>query len=316
MPRKYTIEDVRNKVRELSDCELLSTEYENCSSKLKLKCKCGSIFETSFAHFLNQHQRQCPTCGNNIRAQKKKAGIAEIKRRFQSIGCVCLSDEYVNRKSKVRVLCRCGHIKEMRINTALTNNFSGLCTECSRKQSTESMTFQTSDIAALCWELGMELVSDKYESAKKPIVVRCQCGREFITCWNSIRTNGKTRCDVCTKRMSSGERRVEAWLDGHGIEYVRQKTFDGCGTNKPYRFDFFLPKDNICIEFDGQQHFKAVDFSGRLGKDIAETRLYLTAYRDAVKDAYCRSNGIGLIRVKYSEVNNIDEILSSKLIPR
>ena len=34
-------------------------------------------------------------------------------------------------------------------------------------------------------------------------------------------------------------------------------------TNLPNRkFDFFLPDLNICIEFDGKQHFESIDFFG------------------------------------------------------
>ena len=44
-------------------CKLLSTEYVNNSTKLKIRCACGEIFEKSFQNFKQRNQRRCPKCG-------------------------------------------------------------------------------------------------------------------------------------------------------------------------------------------------------------------------------------------------------------
>lgn len=52
-------------------CKLLTTkeEYENnkinSHSKLKIKCKCGNIFQKCFHNFKSHNQRQCKECGKN-----------------------------------------------------------------------------------------------------------------------------------------------------------------------------------------------------------------------------------------------------------
>ena len=72
-------------------------------------------------------------------------------------------------------------------------------------------------------------------------------------------------------------------------------------------FDFYLPDYNTCIEYDGELHYKAVDYFG--GDDA----LMNTKCRDEIKTQYCKENNIKLIRIPYWEFDNIEEILNREL---
>jgi len=67
------------------------------------------------------------------------------------------------------------------------------------------------------------------------------------------------------------------------------------------RFDFYLPHYNLCIEYDGIQHFQPhfLDYSGE--------GFILTKKRDNTKNEYCSKKGINLFRIKYD--SNIKEEL-------
>lgn len=52
---------------------------------------------------------------------------------------------------------------------------------------------------------------------------------------------------------------------------------------------------NICIEYDGEQHFHSVEFFG--GND----RFLKVKKNDEIKNSYCKQNGIRLIRVRYDD---------------
>ena len=82
----------------------------------------------------------------------------------------------------------------------------------------------------------------------------------------------------------------------------KKKTFKGCKSKKLLQFDFYLPKYNILIEYDGIQHYKPVGFFGGK-KEFKETQM-----RDNIKNKYCKDNNINLIRIRYDE--NIEERLS------
>lgn len=44
----------------------------------------------------------------------------------------------------------------------------------------------------------------------------------------------------------------------NNIEYIKQKTFENCIDKRKLKFDFYLIKLNICIEFDGIQHYESI----------------------------------------------------------
>ena len=46
------------------------------------------------------------------------------------------------------------------------------------------------------------------------------------------------------------------------IKFERQKRFDGCKDIRMLPFDFYLLDYNICIEYDGEQHFIPKDVWG------------------------------------------------------
>ena len=60
-------------------------------------------------------------------------------------------------------------------------------------------------------------------------------------------------------------------------------------------FDFYLPIENICIEFNGLQHYKPIEYFG--GEKEFEKR----KINDKIKQDYCVENSIELITIKYND---------------
>ena len=65
MVKRYTYEEVKNfiEVESNSGCKLISEQYINSKTKLKIQCKCGNIFYKSLNIFKTQ-KRQCPSCSS------------------------------------------------------------------------------------------------------------------------------------------------------------------------------------------------------------------------------------------------------------
>lgn len=110
-------------------------------------------------------------------------------------------------------------------------------------------------------------------------------------------------CPFCAKGCSKGELKVRNCLEKLELEYVPQKTFEGLSDKYPLRFDFYLPKYNTVIEFDGIQHFKPTDFGG--GK--AYENLSYNRRHDRMKEEYCKKNGINIIRISHEEYFDIEK---------
>lgn len=102
---------------------------------------------------------------------------------------------------------------------------------------------------------------------------------------------------------SRGELFTKNFLEDHGISYMPQKRFPDCKHKYPLPFDFYLPDQNICIEFQGEQHFKPIDFEGCNDEEKIKENFKNTIIRDNIKRNYCKSKGIPLV-----EITNIEEI--------
>jgi hypothetical protein len=96
---------------------------------------------------------------------------------------------------------------------------------------------------------------------------------------------------------------IRNFLIENNIDFIPQKRFKKCRDKKPLPFDFFLYTKNICIEYDGEQHFlNKPTFGG-------PNRFFNIKRKDEIKDIFCRENNINLIRIKYDD--NISEKLET-----
>jgi len=91
--------------------------------------------------------------------------------------------------------------------------------------------------------------------------------------------------------LSKGERKIMTYLDKMNIEYIAEFRIDDCKDQITLPFDFYLPKYNLCIEFDGEQHYRPIEYFGGEKKFNNQLR------RDYIKDMYCLDNKISLIRI-------------------
>lgn len=137
----------------------------------------------------------------------------------------------------------------------------------------------------------------------------CDCGNTTVVNAYNLTHNVVTSCGC---RNSKGEKKIEDYLRNNNIQYERQKTFDGCKNQINLRFDFYLPKYDMCIEYDGIQHFQPVDFAGK-GNEWAKDRFLETQENDKLKDEYCLAHKIKIVRIPYTDFDNIEMILREKL---
>ena len=73
------------------------------------------------------------------------------------------------------------------------------------------------------------------------------------------------------------------------------------------QFDFYIPNLNLCIEYDGKQHFEPINYFG--GIDSFNKQII----KDSIKNDFCHKNNIKLMRIPYYEFNNIEKILDNVL---
>ena len=144
------------------------------------------------------------------------------------------------------------------------------------------------------------VVLGTYINAKTPILHKCLIdGYQWNVAPDSI-LHGYG-CPQCCE--SSGERLIRRFLQSHDILYEYQKIFPECRDIQPLPFDFYLPDYNLCIEYDGRQHYIPIERFG------GEDGFKYTIKHDGIKNNYCKNNNINLLRIPYfkdaeEELNN------------
>lgn len=136
------------------------------------------------------------------------------------------------------------------------------------------------------------------------------CGNEWSTT-AFIVYGGKTACPKCAS--SKGEKAIERFLIDHNIPYIYQKEFEDCKCTYNLPFDFYIPSKNICIEYDGEFHFGPIKRASSMTDADAQMAYENLVKRDEIKTNYCIKNNIKLIRIPYTELKNINNILTTQL---
>jgi very-short-patch-repair endonuclease len=112
-------------------------------------------------------------------------------------------------------------------------------------------------------------------------------------------------------QKSKGETIIEQYLTKHNVTFVSQKTFPDLKLKFPLRFDFYLPKYNLLIEYDGDQHYK---YSNKF-HGTKET-FQLTQLRDKLKTQYAAEHSIPLLRIRAKKRNQqqyIESLIEKQL---
>ena len=119
--------------------------------------------------------------------------------------------------------------------------------------------------------------------------------------------NGHITSCGCRK-SSSHEDKIRLLLHDLDISFVEQYRFPDCKYKYTLPFDFAVFNNgtlSFLIEYDGKQHFTPLRcFGGLDGYDG-------THKRDMIKDQYCQTNNIHLLRLPYTLT---DDEIKEKII--
>lgn len=198
--------------------------------------------------------------------------------------------------------CKCGKI----INVRSDSLRSGHTTSCGcRHKEVLAMAGKNRISDLVEKEFGyLKVIRDSGKRDNRGGVLwecQCVCGNIAYVSTSNL-TRKKEATISCGCKKSKGEAKIINLLIKMDIPFVSQKRFDSCiypETNSQLIFDFYLPVQNILIEYDGEQHFHPIkkdrfDYEG-------------TQARDEYKTNWCKENNIVLIRIPYTDFEILDE---------
>ena len=175
------------------------------------------------------------------------------------------------------------------------------CPICGRIRSDNKKKLSYEYVKRYIEKDGYKLLSQEYKNNRTKLLIECDKNHFYKATFNDFQSG--YRCPYCNN--SKGEKRILSILNDLNIRFISQYRFDDCRYKNTLPFDFYLIDYNICIEFDGEQHFKIKECFGGLDEFIK------IKIRDIIKNEYCKNNNIKLIRIPYWKINDIENIITN-----
>ena len=256
--------------------------YKNAKTKVKIICPIHGMFEqTPDNHLKGQ------TCGKCNGLFKTTKDILLEAKKTHGDKYDYSSIQFKNVKTKMKIICPVHGVFEQ-LPSAHIKLKQG-CPKCvGRDKTNNDFILEAKKIHGNKYDYSMV----DYLKSKTKVKIICPVHGMFNQTPNMhLRGNG---CPIC--KESKGEKKIREYLVENNILFNQQHTFVNCKNIQVLPFDFYLPNHNICIEYDGIQHYKPINkFGGELG-------FLKIKHNDSIKTKFCLDNNIRLIRIPYYEV--------------
>lgn len=227
----------------------------------------------------------------------------------QTFGELTVVEMLHNYNNTKRMYCRCvgidGNeyiIRQDALHSGATKHVKGAC-----------KAGKISDVAGKRFGKVQVLYLTNERCANSGIVwvCKCDCGNIFKTGSNNLKRSHTTSCG-CNKQ-SIREKFITRHLKKLNIPFETEKTFEDLKNpkgNMHLYFDFYFPTKKLVIEYDGELHYVSMDFFG------GEEKLKMTQWYDEIKNEYCKTHNIQMIRIPYTKTDNeIIEMLDNIICP-
>ena len=282
------------------------TIYKGTHNKVTITCREHGDFEQLASNHLKGNG--CPLCaGKNAVTMKNFVELARAihgdKYGYDRVLFTKVSD-------KVWIYCPVHGWYQQSVSCHIIKKHG--CRLCAAKELGESRIKSKVEFvrqARLIHGDKYDYSKAEYVNTRTKILIICnECGREF---WQTPQNHISKRASGCPCRKEpKGEERIRKWLIDNDIKFIAQYKLpneDLFCSNKNLFVDFFLPKHDIAIEFNGEQHYKPIDIFG--GKE----RYVQQVERDNSLRQYCKEHKIRLIEIPYKDIDNIEDILTKEL---
>lgn len=276
------------------------TVYLAAKEKVTITChKHGDFLQSPNKHLSN---RGCPTCSS----ENKKYSEEDFIKLANNTHKGKYSYEHVNyTHSKIKVTVTCP--LHGRFDQIPSLHLLGVgCPKCRNSKVGDRFRSNTEEFV----ERAKQVHGDKYNYDKVDykltgikVIITCQIHGDFNQYPHGhLKGQGCPRCSE-----SKGEKFIACVLDKYDIEYLREYKIPETGYK--YEYDFYLPKLNILIEFQGEQHYEFNNFFHRTEEDFSNQ-----IHRDILKRELAKKAKMRLLEVSYKHLKFMKEEQLENLI--
>ena len=275
--------------------------YVNTQTKVTIICPVHGDFEQmAGSHLQGIGCRKCGHIKAHVNSHYTTDDFIKLSRQIHGIKYDYSKVKYINSQTKVLLICSIpGHGQFWQ----KPNNHIGLkhgCYKCRNIKIGEQSRYTKEQFIEKAKKIHGDRYDNslvKYERNDKSVIIICKKHGQFKQAPIAHAGTHKQGCPKC--QMSKGEQSLMNYFKSKGIKFRMQKIFPGCKDKRYLKFDFYIKKWNLCIEWNGKQHYEEVDHFG--GAEALANNIR----RDSIKKDYCEENGIGIIWIRYDEPNPI-----------
>lgn len=279
--------------------------FNNAKGEIKIICPIhGAFFQIAHNHI---NGNGCQAC-SNVKRYTTKEFVEKSKTIHSDKNYDYSLSIYTNQKTKITIICPIHGTFEQMPKEHLAGKICKQCSIDNRKTTVGEFIRKSiiihKDING----------NDKYDYSNVVYVnmytkVDIICEKHGLFKQTPTKHLCGQGCPCC--KNSKGEDKINSFLKENKILFETQKTFYDCintKTGRLLKFDFYLPDYNLCVEFDGSQHYEPFRFSKN--KEKNNLRLQEIQFRDNIKNEYMLSSSDkSLFRIPYNKIGYIDDIL-------
>ncbi len=273
-----TIEQMRE-VAQKRGGKCISDKYTSTFTKLKWQCAKNHVWEATPTH-IKHSQSWCPEC-----AGTKKLTIRLMKELAIKMGGVCLSDCYVNQKTKLEWQCEKGHRFWMAPGNVKNQN--QWCLKCNGY---EKGTIE--EIRQIAETRGGKCLSGEYKN--KEIKLEWQCAKGHTWWAKSGDIKRGHWCGECCRGF--GEKICRAYFESifdRKFPNLKPKWIRN-SRGHLLQLDGYCEELKLAFEYQGHQHYLPTHF--HRNKEEFEMR----KEDDNLKKKLCEKQGVFLIEIPYT----------------
>ena len=267
------------------------------SKSIIWECKrsCGKIINVDGARL---RYGKKTSCGHIEAEQKREQDAMMIGKRFGRWTIMYPLKKRTKRREKVwHCKCDCGNERDV-TSYLLTSGQSKSCGCLQKEIAAEIGHKSLIDITGQRFGqlVAIKPVLSNNREKHTKWICQCDCGNILEVDLGNLR-GGKSRSCGCV--LSTNENFIIHTLSENNINYKYQYIFNDL-PNKP--FDFYI-NDQYILEYDGAQHF----IYSNTGWNNKE-KLIRTHKNDLIKNEFCFSHNIPIIRIPYNMDYDIDDL--------
>lgn len=313
----YLEDNLRNYFRlNAPECEFKSVDLNDNGYEVKFICRKhleNGIQSISIKVFQKKKTRNtktlCYHCGKMVAGSKLSVSDKVIINRCKELDIEFVGKERLDSNGALVILFICNKHRYIGIQKRQWDDIKNAkysCYYCNplHKKSIDDCLEELNSIS----------ISKNYQITEVIDSSRIKCKCNICkTTWIAMLWNLKkgTGCPKC--KQSHGEEKVENWLKENNVSYLREYRFSDCKYKRTLPFDFYLPDYNLCIEYQGKQHYKPCTING-MTKQQSEFNFKLQKTKDRIKKQYCLNNNIAFLEISYKDYNVLERILEFKIL--